>query len=37
MAVKFAQNEKRLEEFEYWVNTHHVDDEDGLFYRVNRG
>ena len=31
-AVKFAPDEKRLEEYEYLVNTHHIDDEDGLLY-----
>ena len=36
MAVKFAPENKRLAEYEYLVNTYHVDDEDGLLYRVNR-
>ena len=36
MAVKFAPNEKRLEEFEYLAYTHYVDDKDGLLYLVNR-
>ena len=35
MTVKFALDVKCLDEFEYLVNTHHVDDEDELLYRVN--
>ena len=27
---------KRLEEYDFLVNTHHIDDEDGLLHRVNR-
>ena len=36
MAVKLAPDEKHQEEFEYLVNTHDIDDEGGLPYRVNR-
>ena len=36
MAVIFALEKKRPGEFECYGNTHHVEDEDGLLYRVNR-
>ena len=36
MAVKLTPDEKHLEEYKYLVNTHHIDDKDELFYRVNR-
>ena len=36
MAVKFAPDEKRLEKYQYLVNTYHIDDKEELLYRVNR-